>query len=299
MKKLYFLFFFILLACSHRPTVVDGKKVQQKADGLAPLDAKNLPYIKNEKVALGQITLVEFPHSSYLKKPELKCGKKKQTLFRFEGILKAYLTESYFSKRKKYQCYLTDKELGLYYIVNVKVVKYRYPFEKLNVPKKKVILSKKDLERVKKEQEVLRKVYAKSHPSPLFYDGFDYPLRSKITSFYGSQRIFNDLRKSQHLGTDFRAQIGTKIKLANRGKVVFTGDLFFSGKTVIIDHGIGIYTVYAHLSKILANVGTILPKYEVVGLSGMTGRVSGPHLHWGVRIGKNLVDGITLVKVGI
>lgn len=85
------------------------------------------------------------------------------------------------------------------------------------------------------------------------------------------------------------------IPVTNRGKVVFAGNLFYTGNVVIIDHGLNIFSLYGHLSKIKAQVGDIVNQGDIVGLAGMTGRVSGPHLHWGIKINGHNVDGFSLV----
>ena len=108
--------------------------------------------------------------------------------------------------------------------------------------------------------------------------------------------MFNDKKKSQHLGNDLRARTGTKIPAANRGRVVYTGNLFFSGNVVVLDHGMGIFSMYGHLSKILVTEGSVVNQGDVVGLAGATGRVSGPHLHWGVRVNGSWIDGFSLIE---
>ena len=92
------------------------------------------------------------------------------------------------------------------------------------------------------------------------------------------------------------APVGTPIEASNRGKVVLARDMFFAGKTVSIDHGLGIFTIYAHLSDINVTEGQIISKGDVIGLSGKTGRVTGPHLHWGTIVNGMAVEGDALVK---
>ena len=130
----------------------------------------------------------------------------------------------------------------------------------------------------------------------MFNEPFEVPLDSYITSHYGNRRLFNNKKRSQHLGNDFRAAVGVPIPVANKGKVVFTGNLFYSGNVVIVDHGLNIFTAYGHLSKINVQEGMIVNKGTIVGLAGKTGRVSGPHLHWGVKINGSWIDGFSLVE---
>ena len=246
----------------------------------------------------GKVTLVEFEYEEFLV-PTLHCGNGDEYfLIRKKNKFKAFIAESYFSKNKKYQCFISDgkKQAAVF---NVKVKNYPYKKERLYVNKRRVSLSKKDQKRAIKEQKMLNGIYAGFHRKPFFNDKFKTPLNSKITSYYGTRRIFNGHKKTQHLGTDYRAPVGVKIKSVNRGKVVFAGNLFYTGNAVIVDHGAGIFSVYGHLSKIVAQTGEMVMKDSLLGYSGKTGRVSGPHLHWGVKIAGHWVDGISLVKEGI
>ncbi len=209
----------------------------------------------------------------------------------------AYLSMSY-KEPRDYECRL---ELESRPVVFLKVEKVNFEFkvERLNVAKKHVDLSKEAVERWKREMKIQKKVYGESSKSPYFDEPFMSPLNSFITSPYGVKRLFNNKKESWHSGTDFRGAVGTPIPAANRGKVVFTGDLFFNGKTVIIDHGLGIHTMYCHMSKILATEGEIVPKGTIIGKVGATGSVSGPHLHWGVKVAGNWISGLALAELPV
>ena len=116
-------------------------------------------------------------------------------------------------------------------------------------------------------------------------NGFILPLKGRISGYFGNQRIFNGTPKNPHSGTDIAALEGTEIKASGDGKVLLSGgDYFYSGNMVIIDHGQGLQTIYAHLSKSLVKVGDIVKKGDIIGLVGKTGRATGPHLHWGASI---------------
>ena len=143
---------------------------------------------------------------------------------------------------------------------------------------------------------MLNKIYASSIPDFLYSTSFIHPLDSLVTSQYGNKRVYNKHKKSQHLGIDYRAAIGDKVPAANAGKIVFSGDLFFTGWTVIIDHGLDIFTVYGHLSKTLVKDGEMVKRGQLIGLSGNTGRTSGPHLHWGTKVQGQYIDGFVLVE---
>jgi murein DD-endopeptidase MepM/ murein hydrolase activator NlpD len=114
---------------------------------------------------------------------------------------------------------------------------------------------------------------------------------------YGNKRVFNGQLKSYHNGVDFRARLGTPAVAANTGIVRLAKNLFYSGDAVIIDHGTNIFTIYAHLSKIKVAAGQRIEKGQLIGLTGATGRVSGPHLHWGVKINGVAVNPLQFVDV--
>jgi len=109
--------------------------------------------------------------------------------------------------------------------------------------------------------------------------------------------MINDEPRSPHTGIDIIAPEGSPVRATNNGKVILTDDLFFSGNSIILDHGQGLYTMYFHLSKFLVKVGQKVGKGDIIGLMGSTGRASGPHLHWGVRLQETRVDPISLMSL--
>jgi murein DD-endopeptidase MepM/ murein hydrolase activator NlpD len=164
-----------------------------------------------------------------------------------------------------------------------------YRSEKLKVQTAKASPSKTDMVRIKKEREAVKAVYAGWHYSRLWTEPFTTPLQSMVTSPFGSRRLFNGKTRSYHSGVDFRAAVGTPVFAANAGIVKMARDLFFSGNIVIIDHGMGVFTNYAHLSRMDVKPGQFVNRGEQIGLAGATGRVNGPHLHWGAK-----VNGVTV-----
>ena len=208
---------------------------------------------------------------------------------------KAILIESYFSDNSPFICEQKkgEKVLEKY---SYKVVPKEYEAEFLNVDMKRIKLGAKDQKRADAEQLILNKLYDSSANEFYFTTPFQEPMKSFKTSVYGKKRVYNNHKKGQHLGVDYRAAIGEKVPAANRGKVVLARDLFYTGWTVLIDHGLEVFTNYGHLSKTLVAEGTIVEKGDIIGLSGNTGRTSGPHLHWGVKIQGQYVDGVSLVE---
>ncbi len=249
----------------------------------------------------GEVVKVELPAPDTALDFELSCNGQNIIYHKKEGLIVGYISESYFSNMTPYTCeYIFSKEVlgenNIYKVANIVVEDRQFQSETLKVDPKTITLSKKNLERVTKEFEITSKIYSNSSKQPLFDKPFTMPLSSKITSPFGSQRVYNNEKKSQHLGIDFRATSGVPIPASNSGKVVLAQDLFYTGKTVIIDHGLNIFSTYAHMSKLNVKKDDLVLRKKIIGYSGATGRSTGPHLHWGVKINNNYIDGVSLVK---
>ena len=133
-------------------------------------------------------------------------------------------------------------------------------------------------------------------PIPFFDEGFDWPVTGPISGVYGSQRILNGQPRQPHYGVDVARPVGTPLKAPAGGIVSLADpDLFFTGGTVMLDHGYGLTSIFAHQSKIEVKAGDQLAKGDVFGLLGGTGRVTGPHLHWGIYLGTIPLDPQLLV----
>ena len=251
--------------------------------------------VKNLKIRPGEVVKLDLNNPSISDKGKIQCKNKEIPFIKVNDIVTFYVSESYFSNLLPFTCDYFFDDGQKVEMAKFKVEIKKFPFEKLNVNKKKVFYSKRDLKRIIKEKKELDIIYSNGSREPFFNESFKIPLRSKVTSIYGTRRIFNNNKKSQHLGTDYRARIGHPIRSSNSGMVVLSKNLFFSGNTVILDHGMGVFTLYGHLSKSIAKVGQLIGKNELLGAAGMTGRVTGPHLHWGVKVHGQWVDGDSLV----
>lgn len=180
----------------------------------------------------------------------------------------------------------------------VQVVPKKYPTTELTVDDKYVELNKTDLARANRESRETSAIYARITGEMLWTKPFGLPIPGETSGTnFGHRRIFNGEPRAPHAGADLHAKTGTPIHAANRGRVVLAKNLFFTGNTVIVDHGLGIYSLYAHLSRIDVKVGEILNNGQQLGLSGATGRVTGPHLHWGMMVQGARVDPFTLVNI--
>ncbi|MDA3966894.1 M23 family metallopeptidase [Helicobacter sp. WB40] len=192
--------------------------------------------------------------------------------------------------------YRTKPEISNNGDISIKVIEGNYKKEQIVVAQSKAKPNKENQQRIKKERDEANKIYA-TYTNSRFWDSpFINPMESVITSPYGSARIFNGEVNSYHSGTDFRAKIGTPIYAANSGKVVIAKDRFLAGKSVVIDHGEGIFSMYYHCSEIKVKLGDIVNKGDLIALSGNSGRVSGPHLHFGILARGAQVDPIDFIQ---
>jgi murein DD-endopeptidase MepM/ murein hydrolase activator NlpD len=131
----------------------------------------------------------------------------------------------------------------------------------------------------------------------LWTGAFVRPVEAPANSAFGTRSILNGQPRSAHGGADFSSPAGTPVRAANAGRVMLAGDLYYTGGTVVIDHGLGVVSLFAHLSAIDAREGATVAAGEVVGRVGATGRVTGAHLHWTVRVGGARVDPLSLLAM--
>ena len=180
---------------------------------------------------------------------------------------------------------------------NVLVAKEKFNVEHLKLPKDKVDLDDKSLARWKMEQEQLRQALAENSALRLWHSHFVEPVSGKRTGIFGSVRIMNGQPRNPHNGEDIGAPLGTDVAATNDGIVRLTVDHFFSGRGVIVDHGLGFYSMYFHLSEILVKDGDFVKAGQIIGKVGATGRATGPHLHWGVKLNGARVNPYALLDL--
>ena len=155
------------------------------------------------------------------------------------------------------------------------------------------------LKQIAADQLLTEKAYASSTPEPLWKGNFRAPVASPQSERFGTRRIFNGKLASNHKGLDFRAAPGTPVRAGNGGVVVLAQPLYYAGNCVVIDHGLGLYTLSMHLSRINVRVGQHVERGDRLGLSGATGRVTGPHLHWAVRWQGAYLDPAKLLRLDL
>jgi murein DD-endopeptidase MepM/ murein hydrolase activator NlpD len=167
---------------------------------------------------------------------------------------------------------------------SIEVKNKKFPVKYITLESDKVFLSPENEKRADSEEALLKSIWNKITPNPLWIDKFIKPIQSDVTSPFGVKRIINKKKESRHRGTDYKGKTGTPIKSINSGTVALTDNHFFGGNTVVIDHGLGLYSVYLHLSKKYVSNGDRVTKGDIIGLVGSTGRTSGPHLHLSIKL---------------
>ena len=179
--------------------------------------------------------------------------------------------------------------------LNMEIREKDYGVRNLTLPQHMVDLDAETLARVRKESAVTNALWKAEPSNPLWDSPFMKPIPGEVIGPFGRRSVINGQPRSPHTGVDLRGKKGTPIKAINDGRVVLTSDHFFSGLSVVIDHGGGIQSMYFHMDKIQVQQGEMVEKGTVIGSVGSTGRVTGPHLHWGVRVNGSRIDPAQLV----
>lgn len=176
--------------------------------------------------------------------------------------------------------------------INFKISDARYTKQYITLTGKKkkfVDLNNNQIDRVIKEKKQLQQA-KNTFSEALLFDKFIKPTTGIKTGVFGSQRFFNNKPRRPHSGVDYANKVGTNILAFSSGKVILTGDFYFNGKAVFIDHGQGLLSVYIHLDKILVNAGDMVKTGDTIAKMGQTGRATGPHLHFGIYLNKVVVN---------
>jgi len=181
----------------------------------------------------------------------------------------------------------------------LEIVKKEFPFTKLQIKKEYVTPPAAVQGRIKREAEMVALATSVITPEWLGDGPFILPHGAPSWSNFGQRRLNNNVLESVHAGLDIRVPFGEKIGAANSGRVVIASDLYMGGKTVIIDHGLGVFSFYGHLSGLLVKRGEDVTKGQAIGLCGSTGRSTGPHLHWSVKIFDARVDPEAMLRLPI
>ena len=181
--------------------------------------------------------------------------------------------------------------------VAIKIKAKAFRKESFNVSPSFDHMSPETIEEIRREQAAFARVFAVPSAERMWNGLFVRPVPHEASaSSFGFRRIINGVPRAPHSGTDLSAPIGTEVLATNHGRVALVGNFFFAGGSVVLDHGAGLFTMYFHLSEFKVAEGAMVKKGDVVALSGVTGRVTGPHLHWGARLLNARIDPLQLLK---
>jgi len=178
----------------------------------------------------------------------------------------------------------------------VEVVRGFFGVQRITLPPEMVDLDPPSLERVREEKRRVEAIVAMRSENRSWLGDFLVPVEGGISTFFGVSRILNGQRRGRHNGIDIKARHGEEILCPNDGRVVMVDELFFGGKTVVVDHGQGLYSFYMHLEGVAVPAGRDVRKGDVIGTVGATGRATGPHLHWGFFLNGARVDPLALME---
>ena len=174
----------------------------------------------------------------------------------------------------------------------------KFPTERLKVAPNFVEPNPEQLAKAEEDRKKLRQLFATVTPEKLWTGAFRIPLDGVSTGGnFGRRRVLNGQPGSPHSGVDFPSPTGTPVHAAQRGRVVLAEELYFSGNTVLIDHGLGLYTLYGHFSEIDVKPDDMVDAGAVIGKVGATGRVTGPHLHWGLTVNRARVNALSIISL--
>ena len=179
----------------------------------------------------------------------------------------------------------------------LKVAGKEFAERRLKVDQKYVSPPQEEMDRINREAAVTRELFTLNTPEKYWAGNFIKPVTGGITSPFGRKNFVNDQPRSPHSGIDLRGAVGTPVKSPASGKVVLVEELYFAGNTIMIDHGFGMISYFCHLSAFKVKAGDMVTQGEVIGLVGSTGRVTGPHLHWTVKLLEQRIDPMSILAL--
>lgn len=169
--------------------------------------------------------------------------------------------------------------------------------QRLTVDPKFVEPPPEEMERIEREREAFARAFASSRPGPLWIGTFRRPAKGELRGNFGARRVYNGKTRSRHAGLDVAAPSGAPVVATAGGRVVLVGEFYFSGGSIVLDHGDGLFTMYFHLSRLDVKEGDLVTAGQLLGAVGATGRATGPHLHWSARVGSARVDPAALLAL--
>jgi murein DD-endopeptidase MepM/ murein hydrolase activator NlpD len=211
----------------------------------------------------------------------------------WQGFLAADLKE----KPGHYKAIVNLSTSGYKKKLEIEIVDKDYGMRTLTLPEEMVELDKETLKRVRKESNIINGLWEAPASTPVWGSFFMRPVDGDVIGVFGTGSIINNQPRSPHTGVDLMGEEGTPVKAINDGKVILICDHFFTGKSIFLDHGGQVISMYFHLKEIDVKQDDIVRKGQIIGLVGSTGRVTGPHIHWGIRVNGARINPLSLIDL--
>ena len=244
------------------------------------------------EVKQGEIGIVEVEAEGM---PEGRFEGAELPFYRWKGGWRGLLAVDFRAKAGPRKLTLRDAREKV--ILSVIVKEGEFGLQRLSLPREMVELKGEVLQRVRREKALIRRALSTWTLKPAWRRPFLLPLHGRVSGPFGLVRIINGRFRGRHTGVDIAAPEGTPVAATNDGRVVLASRLFLEGNTVIIDHGLGLFSLYLHLKEIFVRKGQKIRRGQSLGLVGASGRAKGPHLHWGIVLRGKKVDPFSLLDV--
>ena len=268
--------------------------------GLPYLNAVSRPeiYLSSDRISKGDLILIR-----------IKAEKGEKVRFKWRGkeislipdpdgtSWRGFLAADLNLKSGRYKALVTVSPLGYKKQLDIEVVDKDYGVRNLTLPEAMVTLDEETLKRVSKESDIINGLWRLPASAAVWSGSFLRPIDGEVVGTFGTGSIINNQPRSPHTGVDLKGEEGTPIKAVNDGNVILICDHFFTGKSIFLDHGTDIISMYFHLQEIDVKEGDMVRKGQIIGLVGSTGRVTGPHLHWGMRINGARINPLSLIDL--
>jgi murein DD-endopeptidase MepM/ murein hydrolase activator NlpD len=254
--------------------------------------------VRPSKIGQGEVSLLTIREKSEAKPQVIWMGKKIALVKdKKNGMWSGFIGADLTTRPGRYRLEIRMADTEDPFFRAVSVISKEHGVRRLTLPREMVELDPPTLKRARAESRKVMEIFLRSHDYPLWGGRWIRPVAGEIVGPFGCRSIINGMERSPHSGVDLRAAEGTPVIASNTGTVALVANHFFSGLSVILDHGGGIHSMYFHLSKAFVRSGELVEKGAVLGLSGSTGRGTGPHLHFGIRLNGTRVNPIDLIEI--
>jgi murein DD-endopeptidase MepM/ murein hydrolase activator NlpD len=254
--------------------------------------------VRPSKIGQGEVSLLTIRKKGEAR-PEVIWMRKKIALVndKRNGIWSGFIGADLTTRPGRYRLEIHMADTEDPFFRTVSVISKDHGIRHLRLPREMVELDPPTLKRARDESRRVMEIFLRSDDHPLWGGRWIRPVAGEVVGPFGCRSIINGMERSPHSGVDLKAAEGTPVMASNTGIVALVANHFFSGLSVILDHGGGIHSMYFHLSKAFVRSGELVEKGAVLGLSGSTGRATGPHLHFGIRLHGTRVNPIDLIEI--